>query len=1325
MYATSKLIIPPKPARDTPFIPKLRIRLRHSPNNPCGDHDQVYNISRNDASLPDENFVDDHSFHPNIEPLVDACSFSLLRNTSRKNSHPDFTKFSKSSRQRQFSGFTSGCNMRTAATKRKQSSVVLDTLDLENPDSLLTKVNLKLLINRETFSSLPVDVQQMLSQLLPLFDHCREMSLDNSVLIDDNDYSPSPLSSGVESSEHSNAVWLHPTALNNEFFTKALQDFSNRQAKGEFTPRIRNRAGLRAHVGNRYRYSSSSDPFLSTTNSIQNKEFTHEMHTKKLPDQTSSRRSSRQKPKNLNDNKTNNDSVQHKSIFANSSSVDNSFTSLTVSVSCISGKNSYFKRSRSTKPSHLRSDSNAESMMVCSPSPGHSGENLKKLGCSIESVDVGCENNMQNKTSSSNVSELCSFPLDDALDSGIRISVKSLYPADLECSEFLDSACHVSGGNRDDRSLSFSPAYNGTLVPPSSAGDSNRGLKLCDQTLDSDCLKLTDSPVTKTTPTRRLSLDSKLVNPSSNRQNSTSNSLRSARPSRSSNSNSSSGSPSMPPPRQTKTLAAMREKLRAKRLLKESERGMIGQPFYGLPGSMTPHPSSGSSGYFQNRSYPTPVNFISSSEVEYKHSLSVSSPPFETPMSSPVNDRNTYSVNMSSLPSETPELTASTLASGSPCSPHSAPSINVMSPLLPISNTSTESGAANNNLDSCTYYSNCSAQSYPSSPHLSNPNVNIILQHSLSSQSPSPVHPSQKHRFEQSVSAPPTPSNHLSEQNFTNYLHQPGHSTSSLGPCSSSSTPFHTFQVSPTVSFGPGSSQMLTNKYSLLPNVRPSFSDSHFAQILNHPISGSGCFVSSTSSEVSEDIISSKSVCQIVSTAMPSVACSIQATIKSFPSLDTISISPLTSVSSVTKLLTANSRESRSSTTTRAFFVDGDNLSEAVAFLQSLNPKATITQQQFLLIPGANKSQMILCRAPTTCSSEIIPPVSTQTSVSVSHANLTSWSSNPCLVTTPSTRTMENPPITISTPIVSNDVLPSTCITEKNPTSCSTSFVEPYRSNNFYVTQCGDGSLSKVIKSPELQIPRSLVYSKSINVSASNGPSFPFNVLISQSKALEANNERTPLLQVVKSVSSKVAISSSANSVSCLSRTAVSTVLNYNQPVSHSQLNVSLLTPGPSVINNDVPILFVQDRNQHPIRSQTATRPVTWVHRSSFDQHTDLSDRSNLSLPILSTATVITTHANNTGEFHCFPHPIARSTPSMQLSNSVSVSSHFGFQPIQSVQPSNPAARSLGSTPFLSGPTATIMSPCLPAVILSHPITIQSTSTIAPCQQNIFNRSLP
>lgn len=61
-------------------------------------------------------------------------------------------------------------------------------------------------------------------------------------------------------------------------------------------------------------------------------------------------------------------------------------------------------------------------------------------------------------------------------------------------------------------------------------------------------------------------------------------------------------------------------------------------------------------------------------------------------------------------------------------------------------------------------------------------------------------------------------------------------------------------------------------------------------------------------------------------------------------------------------------------TTTRAFFVDGNNLTETLALLQSINPRATVTQQQFLLIPSTDKSHAILCRTPIAIQPKQTPP---------------------------------------------------------------------------------------------------------------------------------------------------------------------------------------------------------------------------------------------------------------------------------------------------------------------------------------------------------------
>ncbi|VEL31048.1 unnamed protein product, partial [Protopolystoma xenopodis] len=81
-----------------------------------------------------------------------------------------------------------------------------------------------------------------------------------------------------------------------------------------------------------------------------------------------------------------------------------------------------------------------------------------------------------------------------------------------------------------------------------------------------------------------------------------------------------------PPPRQTKTLASMRERLRAKRLMKEAERQRLGLTQLGigsgclgvgsgssLPGSQTPMPASGDCpGYFMHTNQTASVSTASS-----------------------------------------------------------------------------------------------------------------------------------------------------------------------------------------------------------------------------------------------------------------------------------------------------------------------------------------------------------------------------------------------------------------------------------------------------------------------------------------------------------------------------------------------------------------------------------------------------------------------------------------------------------------------------------------------------------------------------------------
>lgn len=82
-------------------------------------------------------------------------------------------------------------------------------IDLETPDSILVNTNLRALLNKHTFASLPPLYQYRLVQLLPPIDH-------------------------VIGPEYS--VRLSASALSNEFFARSCQEWRERLAEGEFTP---------------------------------------------------------------------------------------------------------------------------------------------------------------------------------------------------------------------------------------------------------------------------------------------------------------------------------------------------------------------------------------------------------------------------------------------------------------------------------------------------------------------------------------------------------------------------------------------------------------------------------------------------------------------------------------------------------------------------------------------------------------------------------------------------------------------------------------------------------------------------------------------------------------------------------------------------------------------------------------------------------------------------------------------------------------------------------------------------------------------------------
>lgn len=96
-------------------------------------------------------------------------------------------------------------------------------IDLETPDSILVNTNLRHLLNKATFASLPLLYQNKLVQLLP--------SVDRHIV--SNPVDP-------------NTLEINNSGLNNEFFARACLEWQDRLAEGEFTPENQQKLKLEA-----------------------------------------------------------------------------------------------------------------------------------------------------------------------------------------------------------------------------------------------------------------------------------------------------------------------------------------------------------------------------------------------------------------------------------------------------------------------------------------------------------------------------------------------------------------------------------------------------------------------------------------------------------------------------------------------------------------------------------------------------------------------------------------------------------------------------------------------------------------------------------------------------------------------------------------------------------------------------------------------------------------------------------------------------------------------------------------------------------------------
>ncbi|KAK0154814.1 putative Polycomb group protein ASXL2 [Merluccius polli] len=102
-------------------------------------------------------------------------------------------------------------SQRTSRLSPRQLKRTKCEIDVETPDSILVNTNLRAIINKHTFSVLPLDCQQRLLKLLP--------EVDQQACMD-------------------GLLKVTSSALNNEFFASAAQSWKERLAEGEFTPEL-------------------------------------------------------------------------------------------------------------------------------------------------------------------------------------------------------------------------------------------------------------------------------------------------------------------------------------------------------------------------------------------------------------------------------------------------------------------------------------------------------------------------------------------------------------------------------------------------------------------------------------------------------------------------------------------------------------------------------------------------------------------------------------------------------------------------------------------------------------------------------------------------------------------------------------------------------------------------------------------------------------------------------------------------------------------------------------------------------------------------------
>ncbi|KAA0191345.1 hypothetical protein FBUS_10423 [Fasciolopsis buskii] len=139
MYATSKLIIPPKPARNSPYIPKLRIKLKPSLNRSRLVHGTSL---RNNALVQLSRDVLRSAHPPRLHGGSQRNSAKVSDGVNAE-SAPREAEYREETGRTCDNGETGVSTNKRTGSKRKQMALEMDNLDLEGPESVITKVSLK------------------------------------------------------------------------------------------------------------------------------------------------------------------------------------------------------------------------------------------------------------------------------------------------------------------------------------------------------------------------------------------------------------------------------------------------------------------------------------------------------------------------------------------------------------------------------------------------------------------------------------------------------------------------------------------------------------------------------------------------------------------------------------------------------------------------------------------------------------------------------------------------------------------------------------------------------------------------------------------------------------------------------------------------------------------------------------------------------------------------------------------------------------------------------------------------------------------------------